>query len=245
MEEILDLYYGNIVRCLEGIRETQRDNIKKAAEKVSQVIRNDGIIYVFGCGHSSLIAADTFYRAGGLANVSAMLDGDLTLNDGAVKSSALERTEGIACHIFDHYRITLNDVLIIVTNSGVNSVPIEMAMTAKENGIFVIGISSSAYKNQRSRHSSGKLFYQCVDVCIDNCVPKGDATIDITGSKAKMGSVSTAASSYAINSILISAAIDASEKGAEVPVYLSGNVAGGPEFNKKIIDKYKKRINKL
>ena len=245
MDNVFEIYYDNIVSSLTKIRDTQQGVMERASEKIAEVIRNDGLIYVFGCGHSSLIAADTFYRAGGLACVSAMLDGDLTLNDGAVKSSALERTEGIACHIFDHYGITKNDVLIIITNSGVNPVPIEMAMCAKENGVFTIGISSSAYKTQKSRHSSGKLFYQCVDICVDNCVPKGDATIPLSKKGAKMGSVSTASSSYAINCILIEGAKKALENGAEIPVYLSGNVEGGPEFNMALIDKYKRRINKL
>ena len=71
---IRDTYLKNITDILNKITETQSDKLSNAAEMVSDVIKNDGIIYIFGCGHSHLIGLDCFYRAGGLVNVSAMLD---------------------------------------------------------------------------------------------------------------------------------------------------------------------------
>jgi uncharacterized phosphosugar-binding protein len=238
-------YYDEVQKTLSAIIDTQSEKITNAAYPISKCIINDGLIYIFGCGHSHLIAGDSFYRAGGLACVSAMFDTDLMLHNGAVKSSAMERMGGIASHIFDRYCITQKDVLIVVSTSGINSVPVEMAYCAKKSGVLAIGITSSAYFKQRPRHSSGKLLYECVDLYIDNCVPFGDASIEINGTGMKMGSVSTAASSFIINSVLIEAAQRAATVGSIPPIYKSGNVPGGAEYNVELIKRYRARIKHL
>lgn len=237
-----DIYYENIIDTLENIKNSQSEKIQDVARKVADTIINDGIIYVFGCGHSHLIAGDAFYRAGGLANVCAMFDTDLMLHNGAAKSSAFERMEGLAEHIYARYKPTKRDVLFVISSSGVNSVPIEMATLGKQNGVYTVSICSSAYFDKPSRHSSGKLLYQCGDEFIDNCVPCGDAVVNI--GDVKMGAVSTAASSFVLNSVLIEAASIASEQTVP-PIYKSGNVAGGAEYNKALIERYIPRIRHL
>lgn len=239
---IFEKYYSEIINILERIKNTQKEKIEKAAEMVARVIENDGIIYIFGCGHSHLIGLDCFYRAGGLVNVSAMLDTDLMLHNGAAKSSKMEKMSGIAESIFERYCITENDVLITVSTSGKNAVPCEMAAVATKNGVPNISVVSSAYFDDKS--DAPKL-YECSDMYIDNCVPHGDAVIDITGSDAKMGSVSTAASSFILQSVLLTAAEKAAQNGAKPPIYKSGNIEGGAEYNRALIKKYLPRIKHL
>ena len=239
---IFDSYYAEIVGVLETIKETQQDKIALAAAKVAKVIEDDGIIYVFGCGHSHLIGLDCFYRAGGLANVSAMLDTDLMLHNGAAKSSKMERMSGIAESIFERYCLTEKDVLIVVSTSGKNAVPCEMAKTATRNGIPNIAVVSGAYFGDKTE---GEKLYECCDLYIDNCVPHGDAVVEITGSAVKMGSVSTAASSFILQSVLLEAAETAARNGKEIPIYQSGNVEGGAEYNRRLIEAYLPRIKHL
>lgn len=239
---ITEKYLENIVSVLEKIKDTQKNKIMKASQMVAETIKNDGIIYIFGCGHSHLIALDCFYRAGGLVNVSAMLDTDLMLHNGAAKSSKMEKMEGIAESIFERYCITKNDVLIIVSTSGKNAVPVEMAQVATKNGIKNISVVSSAYFYDKK---DKPLLYECSDIYIDNCVPHGDAVIEIEGSKTKMGSLSTQASSFILQSILMEGAEIAGKDGTELPVYMSGNVEGGADFNKSLIKKYLSRIKHL
>ena len=237
-----DIYYSGLTETLAKIKATQSDKIKVIAEKVSQTIINDGIIYIFGCGHSNIITEDCFYRAGGLANVCPMFDADLMLFNGAAKSSSMERMEGIAKHIYRRYKPTEKDILFVVSTSGINSVPVEMATLGKENGVFTTVLCSSAYFDAMSRHSSGKLLYQCGDIYIDNCVPHGDAVVPV--GDMIMGAVSTAASSFIMNSILAEAVDIASEK-TKPPIYMSGNVDGGAEYNAALIDRYIPRIKHL
>ncbi|MBR2042753.1 MAG: SIS domain-containing protein [Clostridia bacterium] len=239
---IFENYYSEIINILNKIKTTQKGKIESASKIVAKVIENDGIIYIFGCGHSHLIGLDCFYRAGGLVNVSAMLDTDLMLHNGAAKSSKMEKMSGIAESIFERYCITKNDVLITVSTSGKNAVPCEMAIIATKNGIPNISVVSSAYFDDKT--DTPKLF-ECSDMYIDNCVPHGDAVMDITGTEVKMGSVSTAASSFILQSVLIEGAEIAAKNGAELPIYKSGNIEGGAEFNKSLIKKYLPRIKHL
>lgn len=239
---IRDTYLKSLVDILNKINDTQKDKLSAASEMVADVIKNDGIIYIFGCGHSHLIGLDCFYRAGGLVNVSAVLDTDLMLHNGASKSSKMEKMSGIAECVFERYCITDKDLLIIVSTSGKNAVPVEMAQTASKNGIKNIAVVSSAYFSDKKDTS---MLYECTDMYIDNCVPYGDAVINITGVEAKMGSVSTTASSFILQTILTEGADIAGKSGANPLVYMSGNVKGGAEFNKKLIRKYLPRIKHL
>ncbi len=239
---ITENYFENIISVLLKIKDTQKEKMEEAAKIIAETIKNDGIIYIFGCGHSHLISLDCFYRAGGLANVSAMLDTDLMLHNGAAKSSKMEKMEGIAESIFERYCITDKDVLITVSTSGKNAVPVEMAQTATKNGIRNISVVSSSYFADKK---DAPLLYECSDVYIDNCVPHGDAVIEIKGAQTKMGSVSTAASSFILQSVLMEAASLAGKDGAELPVYMSGNIDGGAEFNKTLIKKYMGRVKHL
>ena len=239
---IADTYFENIVSVLNRIKNTQAEKIKAASEIIARTIMNDGIIYIFGCGHSHFIALDCFYRSGGLANVSAMLDTDLMLHNGAAKSSKMEKMSGIAEPIFERYCITDKDLIIIVSTSGKNAVPVEMARVASKNSVKSIAITSSAYFAGKS---GSPMLYECADMYIDNCVPHGDAVMEISGEEVKMGSVSTAASSFVLQTILMSGADTAGKNGKIPPVYMSGNIEGGAEFNKKLIKRYLPRIKHL
>lgn len=240
---ITDTYFANIIEVLTKINETQKDKIRKAAFAAFETMKNGGIIYVFGCGHSHLIALDSFYRAGGLANVCPILDTDLMLHNGAAKSSHMERMSGLAPEIIRRYCLTEKDLLIVISTSGKNGVPVEAAKYAKENGIKTVSIVSSAYFNDKP--VVDKLLYECTDVFIDNCVPHGDAVIDIEGVDTKMGSVSTCASSFILQSVILEASELCAKEGIKLPVYASGNVEGGKERNKKIIDEFLPKIKHL
>lgn len=239
---IFEEYYGKLTDILEDVKNTQGEKIMAAAELVAETIKNDGIIYIFGCGHSHLIGLDCFYRAGGLVNVSAMLDTDLMLHNGAAKSSKMEKMSGIAESVFERYCLTENDILIVVSTSGKNAVPVEMAKVAAKNGIKNISVVSSAYFEDKTE---GEKLYEISDIYIDNCVPHGDAVMDITGTDVKMGSVSTVASSFILQAVLLEAAENAAKSGKKVPIYMSGNIEGGADYNKALIKEYMPRIKHL
>ena len=230
-------YLDEIVSILGRIEAEERTKIEHAADEVAAVIARDGIIYTFGCGHSHLPTLDTFYRAGGLACVSPILDDDLMLHNGAAKSSRLEKMGGIAAEAFRRYRVTGNDLMVVISASGKNAAPVEMCECARKCGVKLVTISSSAYLDHGARLLS------LGDIAIDCKVPYGDAVIEV--GDAKMGGLSTYASLFILNSILIEGAKKAYANGVVPPVYISGNVEGGTARNVALEERYLERVKNL
>ena len=230
-------YLGQIVEILQRIEREERAKMTEAAETVADVICRDGSIYTFGCGHSHLPCLDTFYRAGGLACVSPILDEDLMLHDGAAKSSRMEKMPGIAAEAFRRHNVTPNDLIVVISASGKNAAPVEMCECAKKAGVKLVTISSSAYIDH------GAKLLSLGDIAVDCKVPYGDAVIDV--GEAKMGGLSTYASLFILNSILIDGAKKALAKGAVPPIYRSGNVEGGTAKNVALEERYFGRIKRL
>ena len=231
-------YLDKITGILSRIEAEESGALKRAAEAVADVICRDGLVHVFGCGHSHLAALDTFYRAGGLACVSPLLDEDLMLHDGAAKSSRMEKMPGIAIEAFRRAAVdSAKDLLVVISASGKNAAPVEMLRTAKAACVKTVAISSSAYT------SHGGVMLAEADIAIDCKVPYGDAVIEVgTG---KMGGLSTYASLFILNSILIEGAKKALARGVTPPIYVSGNVEGGTARNVALEERYFGRVKRL
>ena len=120
-------YLHTLESLLENIEKNQHDALEKGAQMLSRVLMDDGLIYLFGCGHSHMMAEEGFYRAGGLGAVYPVLQSDLMLHEGAVRSSSLERRSELVPEVFLRYPMTDKDALIVFSNSGINGFPVEMA----------------------------------------------------------------------------------------------------------------------
>lgn len=239
-------YLNAVIDILKTIDKTEEKNINKAAKIIAASLKNDGILHVFSTGHSHMIAEEMFYRSGGLVQVNAILDPTLMLHEGAAKSTKMERLPGYAKTLLDSYNIKKGETILIISNSGINSVPVEMAITAKEKGMNVVAITSTKVsKNLTSRHSSGKKLFELADIVIDNCTPPEDCVLTLPHSNQKIGAVSTIAGAFIVQ-LLVSEIINEFLKKKKVPpIYMSSNTPGGDEHNAKLIDKYKERIRCL
>ena len=232
-----DGYFEAIIGLLRQIEGEEADAMAQAADLVADVICRDGLVHVVGCGHSHLAALDTFYRAGGLACVSPLLDEDLMLHDGAAKSSRMEKMPGIASEAFRRQGVRAGDVVVVISASGKNAAPVEMLRAAKAAGVTTVAISSSAYR------AHGATLLDEADVPIDCKVPYGDAVLDVGA--AKMGGLSTYASLFILNSILIEGAKRALARGVTPPIYVSGNVEGGTARNIALEARFLGRVKRL
>ena len=230
-------YIKNITDCLLKIEDEEAEKLNEAAAEVARVIKDDGLIFVFGCGHSHLPGLDAFYRAGGLANVSPILDTDLMLHNGAAKSSRMEKMSGIAPEIFRRYTLSKKDMIFVFSASGKNQLPIEMADCARAAGVKCVGVSSSSYFER-----GGKL-HEHVDIAIDCKVPYGDACMDV--GELKMGGLSTYAACFILNTCLLNGAKIALADGVNPPIYLSGNIEGGRDHNIVLENMYLGRVKHL
>ena len=230
-------YLSRISEILSRIEAEEADALAAGADAVADVICRDGLVHVFGCGHSHLAALDTFYRAGGLACVSPVLDEDLMLHDGAAKSSRMEKMSGIAAEVYRRHAVKAGDLFVVISASGKNAAPVEMLRAAKADGVKTVAISSSAYR------AHGAVLLDEADIPIDCKVPHGDAVIEVGA--AKMGGLSTYASLFILNSILIEGAKKAEARGVTPPIYTSGNVEGGTARNVALEQRYFGRVKRL
>lgn len=230
-------YLNKITEVLGRIENEESEKLSEAIRLVADTIKRGGLIFTFGCGHSHLPGLDAFYRAGGLANVSPMLDTDLMLHNGAAKSSRMEKMSGIAPEIFRRYTPSENDIIFIFSASGKNQVPVEMGDAARAAGIKAIGISSMEYAEKGGR------LHEHVDIAIDCKVPYGDACLSV--GEATMGGLSTYTACFILNTCLIEGARLALSEGTPPPVYLSGNVEGGREHNVVLENLYLGRVKHL
>lgn len=238
-------FVDKITWHIELIKQEEQESIAQAAEWIAESVANDGLLHLFGCGHSHLLVEDFFYRAGGLVPVNAILETSVMLHEGAVKSSRVERMTGYAEHILDNYEVAPGEVIIVISNSGINSLPVEMALAAKGKGLKVVALCSSSYFGDETRHHSGKRLSDIADLVIDNHMPHGDALVGIPGTELKMASGSTVIGSIILNMVMTSVAERLVARGVEPPVYISGNIPGGFERNRSYIEKYRKRIKHL
>jgi uncharacterized phosphosugar-binding protein len=234
--------------ALDRVIATQTENIGRAAELVVEAIELDGIMQVFGTGHSRSIAMEIAGRAGGLVPASALSIKDLVMYGGTTPADILdptiERDPELAKRILDLADTRPADVFIIASNSGGNGSVVELARLAKERGHPVIAVTSLAHtQHVGSRHPSGKRLFEIADVVIDNCGVFGDASLPLpTG-----GAIAATSS---LTGVLIAQMLVAEvcgrllRMGREVPVLISANVPGGDEHNEAVNQRYGGRVRR-
>jgi uncharacterized phosphosugar-binding protein len=217
---------------LARLREEQLANIEQAAELIAQAVSEGKTFYAWGGPHSSLPVQDIFQRAGGLLLVNGVFTPCLCLETGPIRiTSAVERAEGIGREFFRHIGAEPGDVILLVSTSGRNPFPIEMAMAAREAGLKVIGMTSMAYTQAvASRHSSGKKMYEFVDVVLDNLTVPGDAVLQAEDLPQKVGPTSGWMGCLILQALMAEVAERLHQKGIVPPVYLAGNLDGQEDY---------------
>jgi uncharacterized phosphosugar-binding protein len=223
----------------------QGPNIEAAAKMMAECIAAGGIVHVFGSGHSHMMAEEVFHRAGGLFAFNAMLDINLT-SFGTLKAGMVERTEGYARVIMVSFDVRPGEVVVVVSNSGINAVPIELAIEARNIGARVIAVTSAGnYASTASRHSSGKKLAEVADLTVDSQVPVGDAILSLDGLTAPVAASSTVLGAALMNAMVAQTAEELLAMGQQPPVIVSMNVPGGDEHNARLTERYKSRLQLL
>ena len=232
-------FFEHAQRKLQQVLEQEMPNIRAAAELVTESCAQGGKFYVFGSGHSHMIAEELYLRAGGLALVHAILPPELMLHEMPNKSTYLERVEGYAQSLVELYRVEAKDTILVISNSGRNAVPVEMCLAARAKGAKVIAMTSMRHSmGCTSRHSSGKKMYEIADVTIDNQVEPGDAAFPIEGLDTPIGPTSSITGITIAQALVCQVVDNLVQAGIEPPVFKSSNVDGGDAHNNRMFERY-------
>jgi uncharacterized phosphosugar-binding protein len=237
----LDGYFRAISELQVRVMESQRAQLLAVAERMAETTGRDGRIFLFGTGHSHLIAEEGFYRAGGLANVVPMLAEHLMLHSLPALGSRLERTPGFSDLILERYDPQPQEMLFVISNSGVNQLPVEMAIHGRARGLFLVGISSFTYAQQAPLSSLGLRLDQSVDVALDNGGVPGDALLELGDFPWRVAPSSTVINALIWNSLVAETVRLLIGEGVTPPVFVSLNVTGAAEHNQSVLEKWRPR----
>ncbi|NBE51160.1 SIS domain-containing protein [Streptomyces boluensis] len=238
-------YFDAAIGLLERVRDEEGAAVAAAARAIADTVESGGRLFAFGAGHSSLAAQDVVYRAGGLALMNLLAVPGVVGVDvmPATLGSALERVDGLAGAVLDTSPARPGDLLVIISLSGRNSLPVEMAMNARALGLTVVGVTSVAYASQtRSRHTSGTFLKDHCDIVLDSKISIGDAELTAPGVAAPFGPASSVVTNALLQATMAAAAGELAERGFDPPMLRSGNVDGGHEWNGRVFSEYGDRI---
>ncbi|VEI03665.1 Uncharacterized protein containing SIS (Sugar ISomerase) phosphosugar binding domain [Acidipropionibacterium jensenii] len=217
-----DLLTAELETC-QRVVDTQLDAILDASRLICDTLSAGGRWWVFGTGHSHMIAEEFYGRAGGLTDIHPILEPALMLHESLAKSTLLERRAGLADDLLEVHGPTRGDVIVIASNSGRNAVPVEMAEGARQRGVAVIAITSMAHsRSVTSRAPSGKRLFELADVVIDNCGTPGDAAVD--GEQGGVGATSTLTGALIAQAITVEVVGQMRTRGTPVDTYTSFNI---------------------
>jgi uncharacterized phosphosugar-binding protein len=233
-------YFETILTLQRQVISSQDAVLSKVAAAMANTIADDKRIFLFGTGHSHMLAEEGLYRAGGLACVVPVLTSAFMLHENAALSSKLERTPGLARVTIDHYQPRSGEMILIFSNSGVNQLPIEMAVITRELGLKVVGICSHAYAKIAPLSDFGKRLFEVSDYSIDNQGMPGDALLPLEGTNWKVAPSSTIINVLIWNCLLAETVNILQKREISLPLIVSLNMPGAAEHNQKVLDKWRK-----
>ena len=237
-------FFDAACTLLQKVSTSQRAPIQEATDLIAKSLMEGGVWHLFGTGHSHIISEEVYYRAGGLAPVNAILFPTLMQHEGPASSTKLERLPGMARVVFEQHDLRPGEILTIISNSGKNAVPIEMALLARGRGLKTIALTSLAQSKEAALgKGQDKKLYELCDIVIDNCGTPGDAALPVPGSDLFTAPTSTLINVAIVQQIVYGICCRFQAAGMEPPLFKTANLPGGDAWNQTLIERYGGRVN--
>ncbi len=238
MPALADDYFAKATALLARVREVNAPVIRTLAPVIGQSLAAGGVLHTFGSGHSEIIAREIIGRAGGLVCVSGLHD---------PTGGFIENLVGYGTKLAERYDrahgLRKGEAIIVISNSGKNSSPIEVAFYAKQKGLTVIALTCvEMSKTAATVHPDGKKLHEIADHVLDNCGTPGDALIAVGDAKA--GPTSTLAGAMLLNLLALEVTGWLMAQGHTPPILRSQNLPGAIEYNRELAAKYKGRLSR-
>jgi uncharacterized phosphosugar-binding protein len=219
-------YYQAAMARLHRLLDGQREALDRAAAWCTDAIAADGLVHLFGCGHSRMLCEEMTPRQGCFVGWHTIVELGLTFHNlivgpnGLRQSLHLEKTPGYAEQILRNFAFGPKDVMIVISTSGIREVIVEMAEGARRHGLRVIGVVSRAHCDQaKPAHPSGKKLTDVCDLVLDNGAPVGDSLVELEGAPGRTGPFSTVGGAMLMNLLRCEVAQRLADRGVE-PVFL-------------------------
>ncbi|MFI5338203.1 MAG: sugar isomerase domain-containing protein [Opitutales bacterium] len=239
MSEFADTYFARTQALLTRIREANAPVLGKLGEVLGRTVAGGGVIHTFGSGHSEVISREIVGRAGGLVCVSGIYD---------TTGGFIENLVGYGTRLAERYdrqyQLRAGEAVIVISNSGKNSSPIEVALYARSKGLTVVALTCVAMSSTAATvHPGGKRLHETADYVLDNCGTVGDAVVD-TGGGVMAGPTSTLAGALLLNLLSLEITAWLLAHGHTPPILRSQNLPGAIEYNRELGKLYAGRLSR-
>lgn len=231
-EQLGSPYLDAFGTVLARARAANVEALPAAARLVTDVVARDGIVYVFGSGHSQLVALDLNNRAGSIAPLQVIFD---------PMWGTSEMIEGYGPTLLSEVSFTAADCLFVISNSGNNAAPIEVAMAARAAGTPVVAVTAvEISRASKPHHSSGERLFELGDIVLDNGGVGADAAIRV--GIVGVGATSTPVAAALLHEVIVEAVFALAARGIELPVYRANSEEGAREKNARLRERYRGRL---
>jgi uncharacterized phosphosugar-binding protein len=224
-----------LLKCREILDKIgeQEDQIQKAADWFAESILAGRMVHVFGSGHSRIMVEEMWPRYGSFPGFNPIVELSLTYHNNVVGANGqrqamyLENVSGLAEKILRNFGLSEKDTALIISSSGCNVVPIEMAELFQKKKIKVVALITQKHLTaSTSKRADGKKLSDFADLLLDTGAPAGDSMITVDGLETPVSPGSTVGGIMIINSIKAEVARLLTEAGKPPKVLTAGCVVG-------------------
>ena len=237
---------------LRRIADTQAGAIEEASAWCADTIAGDGLVHLFGTGHSRIPVEEMFPRYGSYPGFNPRVELSMTFHtqvvgaNGQRQAMFIERVPGLAEVILSNFVFGPNDVMIVFSAGGLSAVPVEMARGARRRGLKVIAVTSVEQSMSDEPYPAvGSRLLDEADLVIDLCTPHADALIEIDGLDTPVGPGSTIAAVAIVNSIKVRTAQLLVERRQMPPVITRASVVGADRSRELFDDAYREHAQRI
>ena len=255
MEKSPTQTYLQCTRRLTDTVEAQTPHIQTAAAWFAQTILAGRMVHVFGSGHSRIMVEEMWPRYGSFPGFNPIVELSLSFHNLVVGSNGqrqamfLENVSGLAERILRNFDLSKQDSALVISSSGCNVVPIEMAEQFQKRGVRVVSIVSQKHlETSTSKRLDGKKLTHFSDMVLDTGAPVGDAMVKLDGLDTPVAPGSTIGGCLLVNSIKAEVAQRLTQAGQPPKVLSGANVVGAEravELFEAAYDEHGRRLAKL
>ena len=244
-------------RCRELVESVaqQQSQIQTAASWFSDTILTGRMVHLFGAGHSRILVEEMWPRYGSFPGFNPIVELSLSFHNlvvgpnGQRQAMFLENVSGLAERILRNFDISEKDSALVISSSGCNVVPIEMAELFRKRGVKVVALSSRKHSEaSKSKHPNGKKLQDFADLVLDTGAPAGDAMVRIPGLETPVAPGSTVGGCMIVNAIKAEVAAKLTQAGQPPRVLTAPGIIGAEKSTalfEAAYDEHARRLAKL